>query len=263
MFSMHENRPDRLRSAFLDLTVEENTVDDLQESFKQYEALLIKESKTWWDLEFLKKYLESSMIPRGLRIHKSPTFIYQGDFLEEWQNVLSRASLELIALIIKYEELKLVDLSVDISKVKEKISSHETNENYTSTLDRVKQSIMKLEDDLLAFKKNKYKRDLKDYQLGLVYDWKDRRKNRRSRSQRRGSNKSVSFTQSEPSDVSSDGIYDRPTTSNQPIPPNGYAGADHAGTDPGAGGGAEGSTERGQIKSSKKKRYPLRNKKKM
>lgn len=53
-----------------------NSDVNIQECFSNLERLLTSELKTWWDHKSLKMYFEKKMIPRGLRLRKTPTMIY-------------------------------------------------------------------------------------------------------------------------------------------------------------------------------------------
>lgn len=60
-------------------------------------------------------------IPRGLRLRKLPTTIYSDHFIEEWNAILSKCSLDLMGLIVKQEEAKLVELRSHIVVMQKEI----------------------------------------------------------------------------------------------------------------------------------------------
>lgn len=61
-----------------------------------------RELRMWWDKVTLQKYLECGRIPRGLRIHKNPTFgLEDEDFINRWDETLEECSNSLMRLIIQ------------------------------------------------------------------------------------------------------------------------------------------------------------------
>lgn len=189
---IRDNRSDRLRSAFSGNFEPDGKVVEIKQAFKKYEDLLSRESRTWWDLKALEKYLENNMIPRGLRLEKNPTTTYDGDFVKEWQEILSQASLKLIKLIIRHEKIKIDDLGKQILDTKMELEQYKLDRDYQSLMDRTASTIEKLEQDLIKLKRNKYERDLVDYQNDMVYSWKQIRP-ARSRSRGRSRSKAVYF----------------------------------------------------------------------
>lgn len=90
---------------------------DLKEAIQTMEKYRISKLKTWRDANTLKTYLDRQMIPRLLCIKKLPTTMYSKDFLSKWNSILSQCSLELIQLIIQFEESKLLEIRSDIIKL--------------------------------------------------------------------------------------------------------------------------------------------------
>lgn len=74
------------------------------------EKLKNTEMRTSWDANTLRMYTDRDMIPRGLRLKKIPTTIYSTEFTKEWNQILSKCSGDLIKLIIRYEDTKLIEI---------------------------------------------------------------------------------------------------------------------------------------------------------
>lgn len=123
----HSERLNKAAQLF-DVATEENTIgdppdnlDNVEEAIKKLEGLIQKELRTWWDRSTLSSYVEKKLIPRGLRIKKIATTVYSEAFQNEWNDILTNCSVELMKLIIQYEEKMLEDLDVEIQNLQESI----------------------------------------------------------------------------------------------------------------------------------------------
>lgn len=56
------------------------------------------------------------MVPRGLRLRKSPTTIFSESIMNEWYAILSNCSLSLMKLIMQQETIKMQALQEEIKK---------------------------------------------------------------------------------------------------------------------------------------------------
>lgn len=70
--------------------------DNAETIIKQLNHLMQKELHTWWDYTTLNSYLEKKMIPCGLRIKKWQPPFSQMIFQQEWDNILTSCSTDLI-----------------------------------------------------------------------------------------------------------------------------------------------------------------------
>lgn len=141
----------------------------------QLEKLRMSENKLWWDAKMLKKYRAENMIPRGLRIKKQPTTLYDMEFQLEWNNNLSQFSFTLMDMIIKKEEQQLVALRKDIESKEKELEDCLSHEDREKLLKDMTERVKKQEDTFIQVKQKKYERDLQDYRSGTIYNWRDSR----------------------------------------------------------------------------------------
>lgn len=74
-----------------------------------------------WDYTGLKGYIVESMIPRDLSIRKFPSITYSKQFPSVSNYILTGCSLDLIKLIVSYEEKFLKDVNSEIDTLKKTI----------------------------------------------------------------------------------------------------------------------------------------------
>lgn len=77
-------------------------------------ALKLQENKVWWNFITLQNYVHKNMIPQSFNIKKSSDHHIYRRFSENWNQILSNCSLQLMNLIIKHEDLRLKQLADDI-----------------------------------------------------------------------------------------------------------------------------------------------------
>lgn len=137
----------------------------------KYEDCLTKEARIWWNVISLKKYLQEGVVPRGLRLRKTPTTVFSTKFQAEWDSILTKASLSLISLIVTEEENKLKVLQQEVAKASEDLEHFRHLHNYSTNYHRVEEKLEKLEEQIAATKRSKFLRDSEDFQTGKVYAW--------------------------------------------------------------------------------------------
>lgn len=91
---------------------------------KKLDRLRSKELRTWWDYTTLSSYVDKSMIVRGLRIKKPATIVYSDLFQEQWNATLTNCSMDLMKLIMKFEQDALKSLESEIQQLKEAASKY-------------------------------------------------------------------------------------------------------------------------------------------
>lgn len=187
-----DNREYRFTQAFDPSSNNDSRTADFKSLCKVYESLSTKELKTWWDLKTLQKYVDNNMIPRGLRLYKSSTTDYPEPFQSEWEDILNRASFDLMRLIIKYEVAKISKLNNEIDTIKQNLATFQHEESYVENMNRIDDLIEKMECAIIETKKIKYQRDTKDYEDNLVYNWRIQTRSR-SQSRNRSRARSVNF----------------------------------------------------------------------
>lgn len=174
-------------------------------AFERLKTLMRKEMRLWWDCTGLQRYIDECMVPRGLRIKKSPSTIYSDLFIVEWNDILSKCSFDLMRLISTYEEKLLVDVNQNIVSLKESVMQYRSLSIYDDLNTDLQLNISNLETEIMETKRSKYLRDLKDYEDGTVYiRTKDKRFPYSILKKRSGGDRRVNFSSPEVSDTQSE-----------------------------------------------------------
>ncbi|XP_075208113.1 uncharacterized protein LOC142313011 [Anomaloglossus baeobatrachus] len=196
---------------------------DLKEQMNNLEKLMTSRLKTWWDSKTLSAYLEHNMLPRGLRIKKRPTTVYDEDFIKSWDQILSNCSIKLIELILTYEQKKMDSLENSIKEIESNLQTHVQSSAFLASQQKINDNLTKLEEFITTTKQNKFKLDTLDYSSNHVYDWhlyREKRKPVKPILKNKNPNTprvSFSSTKAESSDPNTDlSDLETPTTSNEP-----------------------------------------------
>lgn len=204
-------RLDRLVALFDTTVMDVNTSTDLSTSMHMLEKLKNTEMRTWWDSNTLRMYIDRDMIPRGLRLKKLPTTIYSTDFSKEWNETLSKCSIDLIKLITRYEDVKLIEIKKEIETLQTTMDTKFASlAEYKDLITKMDNNLKKTETSIEETKKRKYQRDIQDYAQDKVYTWKPPYKNPRPILRNRGkyrnkkSQQNVSFSDPESADSNTD-----------------------------------------------------------
>ena len=155
--------------------------NDLTQMFFELKKLTEKETKVDAHCIYLSDYWRKSMIPRGLRMDKFPSFESENPtFKTQWEAILNKCSLDLMLLLIQEGKTQKTSIQNEIQELKQKIAEkHDPTQ--TALEQKLRDDIDKLSQTLKLEKLEKYRRDLEDYQGGIVYTWKKNRR-RRTRS---------------------------------------------------------------------------------
>lgn len=239
---------------------------DLTIQMSSLEKMLVREMKTWWDLSTLRKYIDKEMIPRGLRLRKFPTTIYNEEFIKNWENTLTDCSCKLIKLIIHQEETILVEIRNEIESAQAAVAVHSQLEAFNTLDTRIKENLSKLEKSITEIKQRKFLRDIQDYKSDSVYNWKRNFAGRRTpksilkmNANRKFNPSRVNFssTEAESSDSPSEASDVVHTT-----PKDNQASSNRGGHTPSGRGKKSKNAERaGNTNATAQPRYPRRNKK--
>ncbi|OCT99817.1 hypothetical protein XELAEV_18005598mg [Xenopus laevis] len=120
----------------------------------------------------LTEYAKVQRIPRGLRIKNQPALLKDNiEYLEKWQQILNKASLDLIFLTIQYLQPEIRKVTQDITKVNEELKACLAENEYVTLTAKMNASIESLQAELLRSKLRKFKRDTEDYSMRRVYSW--------------------------------------------------------------------------------------------
>lgn len=145
-------RLDKVTRIFEDTETEAQDTAQMKTQMLSLKKLLIKELKTLWDLTTLERYLQKYMIPRGLRLRKLPTFIYDSDFLTKWNLILSDCSKSLMSLIVPQESQLLSDLRVEIKQVQDNVALYAGSKAFIQMDNKFKDNLAKLETNIMDTK---------------------------------------------------------------------------------------------------------------
>lgn len=156
---------------FSGITQETQECLDLKIQMTDLEELLSKEMRTWWDLSTLQSYVDKKMIPRGLRLKKFPSTVYNEDFKQQWENTLTNCSMELMRLIISQEEHTLKDIRLKIVTLQDIVKEQAESDAFNNLDQHMQENLDKLEKIITDTKQSKFMRDLQDYKTGFVYLW--------------------------------------------------------------------------------------------
>lgn len=137
----------------------------------ELEKLRLSENKIWWDKNMLQRYREENIIPRGLRMKKQPTTLYDADFQDRWNNILSQCSLALMELIVEKEITVLEQMKIEINDKEKILQSQITESEREDIFKSLNDKIKKQEDSFVSVKQRKFMRDQQDYKSGSIYTW--------------------------------------------------------------------------------------------
>lgn len=179
----------------------ENVTVSLNELKSKMDYLTKKEIRLNWHSIALSEYWRAKQIPRGLRMNKKPSFGHKDPvFLQKWEQVLNKCSLDLTLLIIDQTKLEAKQVNAEVLTIRESIQTKiDTNEFKTMEL-KIKEELGNFERELKAYKIKKYERDAEDYKNGTVYDWNSRQRQRRGAPPTRRDRRNVLTSEEDTSD---------------------------------------------------------------
>ncbi|OCT97489.1 hypothetical protein XELAEV_18009716mg [Xenopus laevis] len=191
IYANNTERLKRLHDVFVghDMSISQQP---LQRTFQTLEKLLIKETRLWWDVATLEKYMELKILPRGLRIKKFPTFpVEDENFTLQWNETLSNCSFKLIDMLIDYKKAQLFEVKKEVSEQQDKIEQSKGVEGFAKFEALLKIKLKKEEDETVNIISRKFSRDKMDYEVGKVYVKTPMRSRFNQRSFRRSTPKSI------------------------------------------------------------------------
>ncbi|KAM4043149.1 uncharacterized protein ACNLHF_013530 isoform 1-T1 [Anomaloglossus baeobatrachus] len=181
-----------------------NTSGDQQteELFSDIQFHLLKRTRLWWSRALLERYTSKQIIPRGLRVRVTPTFIVEDDeFIKKWEEACNLCSSTLMQLLIKYNTDHILKLDKELESEQALLKSKCTEDkfkNFEKALDaKLDSAVKKIQDTQLK----KFNRDQRDFATNMVYFW--RRPSSTHNSLVRSSSFSSANSTSDQSDISS------------------------------------------------------------
>ncbi|OCT82232.1 hypothetical protein XELAEV_18024748mg [Xenopus laevis] len=117
-----------------------------------------------------KNYIKAKMVPRGLRLKKSPSFNLKKsggqEFLDKWNLILSDCSLN---LMIDENTKNITKINKQVQEEKRKLEEKKEDKQFSDLNDRIKSELTKIQQEIKTRKKKTFLRDTKDYKKGQVY----------------------------------------------------------------------------------------------
>lgn len=133
---------------------------------------LTQKSKTWWDTEYLRKYLQEGLVPMGLRIQILPQIPELTIALKEkWEKNLNTCSKNMLLMLIEHHEAYIENLDKEIAQICDQLKGLEHNECFKTKDLQIKNIIERLNKELVYKKESKFQRDREAYGQGLAYKW--------------------------------------------------------------------------------------------
>ena len=109
-------------------------------------------------IEYLNKYIDADIIPKGLRIRLMPS-IQDDNLVSEWNNVLNQASLNIMKVLIKHYEKKLAELNAKRNQINADMDKYWDEEEKSYFIEQINDGLEIREESLRRMKDNKIERD--------------------------------------------------------------------------------------------------------
>lgn len=147
------------------------TTDDLTRKLKH---LASKEVRLQLHGITLSEYVRAKRIPRGLRIQKAPTLgRNDDDFCTKWCEIMNKASLDLMVLIIDYTQKELSKVETEMTEIRTQVQKSVESPNTFKELEEdLKNTMAKYKEETQKRKLSKLRRDTMDYRDNKVYPWR-------------------------------------------------------------------------------------------
>lgn len=159
-----------------------------------YQPLDRDQIKVWWDSTTFTCYIQNHMVPRGLLIKKTAMSIQTPEFKKRWDDILSDCSIKLMQLIVEDEEIQLKKIDNEIKELESSVKSDFASPNWEKWANTLSTNLKELEERIMSVKQ-KFERDLRDYDNNEIYTWRKERSRStyRNRGSQPRSRRNVSF----------------------------------------------------------------------
>ena len=118
----------------------------------------------------MQNYLDSGMIPRGLRNFIMPSYESPNPImLDEWASNSTESSTNMLKILVKYAKLDRDVLIQEISQLQDELSKSGEKEIIAKFKREMEVRLDVCETEIKARKHRKFIRDCKDYQSGCIY----------------------------------------------------------------------------------------------
>lgn len=122
----------------------------------------------------LSDYLRKKIIPRGLRLQKSPALGQESPaFCQRWCEILNKCSFDLMALVISEITQQMETTRAECKQTEARLKAVTEKKKFTEIKKELERHRADCAEELRNLKKSKFARDLDDYKQNKVYFWKD------------------------------------------------------------------------------------------
>ncbi|XP_073524312.1 uncharacterized protein [Phyllobates terribilis] len=192
------------------LTVGGNT---LSISINELKDLIRKRTRLWWNIAFLRKYIEKGLIPRGLRVQIFPSFNIDDDTIKNrWEQYSNTCSIGYMNLLIEINQISLSTIETQIEKLQLSFKNEMTADSLKKLNEDIEALAQKWAKETQQAKTKKFQRDTQDKSLQKVYKWDITRG--RSRPFQKHKSQSRSRSTSVSSFTSTEETHDGPQAAN-------------------------------------------------
>ncbi|CAJ0936767.1 unnamed protein product [Ranitomeya imitator] len=156
---------------------------ELQEVITRFKDLLRRRTRIWWNYEFLDKYIQKDLIPRGLRIQVFPSFpVDDEEFRGKWEDLTNTCSRGFMVLLKQMNQKFLDLIENEIDGLQATLHKDMTGDALKKLNDEVDVELRRWAKEIQASKAKKFQRDIQDKQHSRVYRWQNPSGRARTRS---------------------------------------------------------------------------------
>ncbi|XP_073437065.1 uncharacterized protein [Dendrobates tinctorius] len=161
--------------------------------FNVIKNLTHKRIRFWWNRAFLENYIERQLIPRGLRVHVTPSFIVSDqEFISNWESVCNDTSKKLMELLIKLNINSLAEIDKSLEEAYTSAKANLSTDQLQLIGLQLDKHIEQWIKDIQVNQSNKLMRDQRDFNLGRVYRWRKNATNENNGDRQHNRNPSMS-----------------------------------------------------------------------
>ena len=169
----------------------------------------LTEARFLWHSITLSEYWRVKRVPRGLRIHKTPSLGMDDKlFVQQWEQILNKCSMDLMLLVIQKNKAEREKVISNITNLENEIKEKVDMETYNDITTKINATVSEFVKDLQNYKMDKYRRDINDYEVGTIYDWHGKRKPFKTKQQRPAKNIKDPLSTASERESSDDGASD-------------------------------------------------------
>lgn len=130
--------------------------------------------RQWWDIKFLKQYLSEGLAPRGLGNKKRCGFL-EPDLQSTWDKVSTLCTAQWMEIICMQRDRMLLVSQNKLSTLLKLFEIYHQVLSYQRCRDCLNAERASFEENLITSKRNKFARDIADYEKGTIIQWEEGR----------------------------------------------------------------------------------------